>query len=88
MVSLGDHHLRPGRTKHTIADDQGKHDFPPFVTLKITHDPGHSGYYLMHICENRMIADTWHPSLDDAMYQAEWEFGVRREEWIEIEEPW
>jgi hypothetical protein len=86
-VTLGDQHLHPGRTRHTIADKQGKREFPPFVALKITHCPGESGYFLMHICEDGQVADTWHQSLDDAMYQAEWELGVQPQEWIGIDEP-
>jgi hypothetical protein len=41
----------------------------------------------MHICENGQGTDTWHMSLDDAFHQAEFEFGVKAEEWIEANEP-
>jgi hypothetical protein len=42
----------------------------------------------MYHCESELGTDTWHQTLDDAYHQAEWEFGVRQEEWIEISEPW
>ena len=32
--------------------------------------------------------DTWHQSLDDAMHQAEWEFGVARDEWKKTDRPY
>jgi hypothetical protein len=87
-VTLSELHLRPGQTKHSIHDQNGQHEFPPFVGLKITHSPDNPGYFLTHICKNGQVADTWHQTLDDAFHQAEWEFGVRPEEWAEINEPW
>ena len=85
-VALGEHHLRPGQTKHTLSDSQGIREFPPFVSLVITQSPGESGFYLMHCCENGQGADTWHETLDDALHQAEYEFEVKPEEWIETNE--
>jgi hypothetical protein len=41
----------------------------------------------MHICEKGQAADTWHENLEDAMHQAELEFGVQAEEWTEANEP-
>lgn len=86
-VILGEHHLRPGRTKHTLIDGGCKRDFPPFTSLAVTQVPGEKSCYLMHICENGPGADTSHESLDDALHQAEWEFDVRPEEWVDINEP-
>ena len=79
---LDQHHLRPGRTKHS---SNGK-DFPPFTSLVICKSAGDAGYFLMHICENGQVSDTWHENLDDAMHQAEWELGVQADEWVEINE--
>jgi hypothetical protein len=79
-VVLGDHHLRPGRTRHHW---NGK-DFPPFVSLEIAQYPKDSGFYLLHICATGEIADTWHESLEDAMHQAEFEFGVQKDEWLSV----
>ena len=66
-VMLGTHHLRPGRTRHSV---NGR-DFPPFVSLEIAQYPGDSGFYLLHICANGAMADTYHESIEDAMHQAE-----------------
>jgi hypothetical protein len=87
-VKLNERHLRPGRTQHTVADNNGRREFPPFVELKITQYQGETATYLMHICEDGSVADTWHENLEDAYHQAEWEFGVGPDEWIEINEPW
>lgn len=85
-VTLGEHHLRPGRTRHYIGFAEGKREFPPFTSLVITRHPGDSGYYLMHLCEDGQGTDTWHVSLEDAFHQAEYEFGVRPDEWTEVDE--
>jgi hypothetical protein len=81
-VVLDEQHLRPGRTKHTFNGEE----FPPFTSLAICQYPGDPGFYLMHICENGQAADTRHENLEDAFHQAEYEFGVRSEEWIETNE--
>ncbi|MBB5318006.1 hypothetical protein [Tunturibacter empetritectus] len=41
----------------------------------------------MHICEDNLGTDTFHETLDEALHQAEWEFEVRPEEWIDAQEP-
>jgi hypothetical protein len=86
-VKLGEHHLNPGRTKHTLSDASGTRPFPPFTSLAITRYGEDASYYLMHICDENLGTDTWHETLDDALHQAEWEFGVRPEEWTEVQEP-
>jgi len=86
-VALNERHLRPGRTKHTIKDSTGTREFPPFTSLAMVQYPGHACCYLMHICEDGGYADTYHESIDDAVSQAEWEFGAGPEEWTETNEP-
>ena len=76
--NAGNHHLRPGRTRHRI---DGK-DFPPFVSLEIAQYPADGGFYLLHICGNGAVADTYHESMEEAMHQAEFEFGVQATEWV------
>ena len=83
-VMLGANHHK-SLTKHTISDARGHRDFPPFVRLEIVRYPGHETCYLFHICEDGSIADTWHETTDDAIHQAEWEFGVPRDEWQLVE---
>ncbi len=82
-VSLGVHHLRPGRTRHTISNGAGEREFPPFVKLKIAQSRYSSdlGFYLLHICADGSMADTYHSTVEEALHQAEREFGVQRSEW-------
>ena len=86
-VALGPQHLRPGRTKHTIRDAKGERDFAPFVALEIASYPNEQSCYLFHISENGEAADTWHQTLEEAFDQAEWEFGVQRNEWVDAHIP-
>lgn len=81
---LGPHHLRPGRTRHTIHDARGYREFPAFVELEIASYPNETSCYLFHIAENGEVADTWHQSIEDAMHQAEYEFGVQIDEWLDV----
>jgi hypothetical protein len=48
---------------------------------------GEPSCYRCHICANGQVADTWHQSVEDALHQAEWEFGVQPEEWIVPDRP-
>ena len=80
-VRLGAHHCA-SRTRHTISDTSGKRAFPPFIELVIAADPGETGCYLFHVCADGQVADTWHQSIDEALGQAEWEFGVQPKDWI------
>ena len=31
------------------------------------------------------LSETWHPSVDAAMYHAQWEYGVKPEEWANLQ---
>jgi hypothetical protein len=55
--------------------------------LEIAQSPGDAGFYLLHICANGQVADTWHESMEDALHQAECEFGLTAEDWVLIGEP-
>jgi hypothetical protein len=73
-VRLGPQH-HPSLTKHTISDISGTREFPPFVE------------YLFHVCADGQAADTWHESVEEAVDQAEWEFGVQPDEWAAPDHP-
>lgn len=85
-VRLSSHH-HPSLTKHTISDGRGERAFPPFIELVIAAYPGETSCYLFHVCADGQVADTWHESIEEAVDQAEWEFGVKPEEWIAPETP-
>ena len=83
QVALGANHLRPGRTRHTMSDGATEREFPPFVRLEIAQSRYSSdpGFYLLHICVDGSTADTYHSTVEEALHQAEWEFGVQPNEW-------
>jgi len=83
-VRLGAHH-HASLTKHTISGGAGTRDFPPFVELEIAAYPGEEACYLFHLCADGQAADTWHETIQEALDQAEWEFGVKSEEWARSE---
>jgi hypothetical protein len=87
-VQLADHHLNPGRTSHVLVDSQGRRPFAPFKELVIAHYPGAVGYYLMHHSIDGTGTDTRHETLEDAIHQGTWEFDVKANEWVEINEPY
>jgi len=85
-VSLGPQHLSPGRTTHTLIDSKGARRFQLFKSLVIALYPDSIGYYLFHLCADGSGTDTWHESLKDALDQAEFEFGVKPDEWEDTQE--
>lgn len=88
-VKLGPQHHRPGKTRHMFSDGGQIRPFPPFVSLTIAQPTSEGGgYYLMHECESHFGTDTHHDSLQEALGQAEFEFGVKREEWVDVDEPY
>jgi hypothetical protein len=87
-VELGPHHLRPGRTKHQLKDATGLRDFPPFNALEICSTDPANGFYILYQPENGQGTDSWRQTLDDAFDQAEWGFGVAREEWEKTDRPY
>jgi hypothetical protein len=54
--------------------------------LEIAHGPGKTDYYLLYLDENGVEqTDTWHATLESALSQAEFEFGVKPSEWQNID---
>jgi hypothetical protein len=69
--------LSSGRVINAI----GVGSFPPFEKLEIGTYPDDAGVYLMRLCSDGQVADTWHQSFDDAFHQAEFEFGIPKTQW-------
>lgn len=71
-----------GTTHHTI----GGADFGPAAALAVARYPARDGIYLFYLDDDgRVVTDTWHPSLDDALAQAAFEYeGLR---WTDVSEP-
>jgi adenosylmethionine---8-amino-7-oxononanoate aminotransferase len=79
-----------GKTKHSIAGivDGLPMALAPVGTtawLEISEDEG--GFFLFHFdAMGGCIADTWHLTLDEAKKQAEFEFGILKDEWKQVTE--
>ncbi|GIX00649.1 MAG: hypothetical protein KatS3mg111_3981 [Pirellulaceae bacterium] len=77
-IRLRPDHKPTGNTTHTVG---GIVVEPPFE-LRIVQFDGDPGFYLIHFNENEEeLADTYHDSCEQAMEQAEFEFGIKREDW-------
>ena len=78
-LNVSKHH-RTGGTVHYV--DGKKVEKLPY-RLDIISYKEDTGVYLLHIdIDNQEITDTYHESQEDAMAQAEWEFGVQTKDWI------
>jgi len=77
-----------GRTVHTLGtlvDGQPvpTERLPLPRWLEITEGDG--GYCLLHFDANgNCFADTWHATLEAAKSQAEFEFGIKQDEWQDV----
>ena len=78
-LKLGPKHVRTGRTKHR----SGSMELPAPAALRISQYPGDAGFYLLHLsADGDEITDTYHPTLGDALEQANWEFGADTDDWV------
>jgi hypothetical protein len=75
-------HRPTGKTRHYY----GASELPPPSILKVVKYADDQGYYLFY-CDDagEEFTDTYHESLEAALAQAEWEFGVKPTEWESIE---
>lgn len=70
--------------RHCFPARRRAERYPEFVALEIAKYDDGSGYYLFHITTEDENSDTYHSSMQEAMQQAEVEFGVTEEEWIDV----
>ena len=67
-----------GNTTHY----DGNKILPQPLALSIVQYDGDSGFYLFYLDESgKEQTDTYHESIEDAFNQAEFEFGVKKEDW-------
>ncbi len=71
------------KTKHYLPRDSAN-PYPDFVSLEIARYEDAPGYYLFHITSDGQNSDTYHSSMQEALEHAEFEFGVKPEEWIDV----
>lgn len=71
-----------GKTRHYRGDGL----LPPAQRLEIVQVPPDNGYYLLYLDEDGAeMTDTWHESIDRAMDQANFEFGLVPGEWKHLD---
>jgi hypothetical protein len=84
-VALGASHHYASRTEHKWGDSSGSYDFEPFYKLEIKQQAGKSWCHLFRYTADARIhgkiAETFCETVEEAICQAEWEFGVHAEEW-------
>lgn len=81
-VRLGAHHKPTGKTRHYHGIDE----LPSPAELIIARYTNGVGFYLLYCNSNgEELTDTYHDTLEQAMYQAEWEFSVKQDDWDVIE---
>ena len=70
-----------GNTTHY----DGNKILPQPFALSIAQYDGDSGFYLFYLDESgKEQTDTYHESIEGAFKQAEFEFGVKKEDWIKL----
>ncbi len=81
-VKLSTWHEPTGKTRHF----RGIEELPTPTSLEIVEYPETGDYYLLYLNQDgAQQTDTWHASLDSALAQAEFEFGITRDEWASAE---
>ena len=77
-VVLTTSHRPTGKTRHR----RGEELIPPPAQLAIVRYRTDPGYYLLYLDERgEELTDTYHETVEKAMDQADWEFGVKPDEW-------
>lgn len=82
-IDLQPHHSPKSQTRHYLPSDNAN-AYPQFAALEIAKYDSDGGFYLFHVTVGGENADTYHSTMQEAMEQAEFEFGVKKEEWIDV----
>lgn len=82
-------HSVTGKAKHfvgTIHDGHAIRDIEIAHPTYLTIVEGDNGYYLFQYTNSNVcLADSWFETLDGAFTQAEFEFEVHRDDWLNID---
>jgi hypothetical protein len=80
-VILTDRHKPTGMTSHYLGAEKLSAPY----SLIITKYPNDDGVYLMYLDrEGKEVTDTFHDTVEEAMEQAKFEFGVQVTEWNDL----
>ena len=78
QIRLGQKHQQTGRTRHL----HGTQELPPPAFLQVVQYSEDPGFYLLYFdSTGHELTDTYHETLEGALEQALWEFGVEPTEW-------
>lgn len=78
QIVLADRHKPTGRTTH-LREGEKLAAPNQLLIAQLSDDPG---YYLLYLdAAGNELTDTYHDTVENAMRQAEFEFGVRCEDW-------
>lgn len=84
-IQLGLNHLQIGKTRHYIGNSL----LPAACLLEIVkmNDVNEAGVYLIYYDEyGQEMTDTFHDTIEKAMAQAKWEYLVKPDEWVDIQD--
>ena len=72
-----------GTAKHMHAASHGPSAIPDPDYVVIEEQAG--AFYLLRFSrENECLADTWHLTVEEAKNQAEFEYGIKTTDWVEV----
>jgi hypothetical protein len=81
-TTLSNQQKTAGRTRHIVMGTE----LPAPAALEVAKYPDDPGYYLFYLDDlGCQMSDTYHSSLEEALDQAKWEFGVDLQDWITTE---
>lgn len=81
-IKLKSAHKPTGKTQHFHGDKP----LPAPTELRIVQFSSDPGCYLFYCDESGIeMTDTYHDSVQEAMAQAEFEFGIAADEWSEVD---
>ena len=80
-IFISDRIKATGKTVHY----SGQNELPMPFSLEIVQYYDDNGYYLFYLDDKGEVqTDTYHDSLQGAIEQAEWEFGISELDWEDV----
>ena len=84
IILKSDKHYRTGKVRETINGIAQSY-LPYKLEIMSYPDEDSDGFYLMSMSmDNQDVNDTWHPSLQDALEQALYEYNVQVDDWEDV----
>jgi hypothetical protein len=79
-VRLKPQHRPRGKVHFFVEGEQ----IPPPAVLEIVQAPGNAVHILYVDRAEAELTESWHPTIDAALYHAKWEYGLDPEEWEDL----